>query len=123
MAEFPRPLTEREREVLQFLLSAQRPGVAELRHQAGTATVVGTCSAEGCPCVEFAVDQSAAAPAGVPTGHYIGAVTEPADPGETVWVDLWTANGWLEGIELSWIDFVPPEFPGAEDLDLIDSGP
>lgn len=110
MAEFPRPLTERETEVLQLLLSAERPGVAELRHQARMATVVGTCSAEGRPCVEFGVDQSAAAPAEVPSGHYIGAFTDPADPAQTVWVDLWTANGWLAGIELSWIDYVPPEF-------------
>ncbi len=58
--------------------------------------------------------------ADVPSGHYIGALT---DPTETVRVDLWTADGWLEELELSWIDYVPPDFPAAEELELIDRSP
>jgi hypothetical protein len=38
-ASDPRPPTQREREILDFLLSPDSPGVAELREQAKTALV------------------------------------------------------------------------------------
>lgn len=47
-----RPLTLREREVLDALLAVEFDGVADLRAQARAATVVGTCSC-GCPSIDF----------------------------------------------------------------------
>lgn len=47
-----RPLTERERAVLHALLSVDFEGVEELRKQAKTARVVGTCGC-GCPSIDF----------------------------------------------------------------------
>jgi hypothetical protein len=48
----PRPLTERERAVLDALLSAEFDGVAELRAQAAGVVVVGGCTC-GCPSIDF----------------------------------------------------------------------
>lgn len=47
-----RPLTRREREVLDALLSVEFDGVEELRAQATSATVVGGCGC-GCPSIDF----------------------------------------------------------------------
>lgn len=47
-----RPLTPREREVLDALLSVEFDGVEELRTQATSATVVGGCGC-GCPSIDF----------------------------------------------------------------------
>lgn len=53
-----RPLTPREREVLDALLAVEFDGVDELRAQAPAATVVGTCSC-GCPSIDFFKRQGA----------------------------------------------------------------
>ena len=51
----PRPLTPRERAVLDALLAAGGPGVAPLRRQAAQVSVVGGCGC-GCPSVDFRPD-------------------------------------------------------------------
>src|SRR5690349_4779712 len=48
----PRPLTTRERAVLEALLSVDFPGVENLRRQANEVLVVGKCNC-GCPSVDF----------------------------------------------------------------------
>ncbi|AHH99822.1 hypothetical protein GCM10010174_44890 [Kutzneria viridogrisea] len=53
-----RALTARERDTLNALLARDFPGAAELRAQAASARVVGTCTC-GCPTVDLAVDESA----------------------------------------------------------------
>src|ERR1700755_1437052 len=53
----PRPLTERENEILTFLLSAEFPGVEKLRQQAQTAHVIGRCQC-GCATIYLGVDES-----------------------------------------------------------------
>lgn len=53
----PRPLTADERGLLDFLLAGPVDS-PELRAQAATATVVGTCSC-GCPSIQLGVDQGA----------------------------------------------------------------
>jgi hypothetical protein len=50
-----RSLTDREREILEFLLTPSFPGVEALREQAQTAAVVGRCDC-GCATIELAVD-------------------------------------------------------------------
>jgi hypothetical protein len=52
----PRPLTTREREVLEALLSVDFPGVDGLRRQARELQVVGMCGC-GCPSVDFQRDR------------------------------------------------------------------
>src|SRR5688572_13393530 len=47
-----RPLTQRERAVLDALLTVDFPDVATLRHQATEVAVVGTCGC-GCPSIDF----------------------------------------------------------------------
>ena len=47
-----RPLTERERAVLEALLAVDFPGVEALRREAADALVVGTCGC-GCPSIDF----------------------------------------------------------------------
>lgn len=47
-----RPLTSRERAVLDALLAVEFDGVDELRKQAKSARVVGTCGC-GCPSIDF----------------------------------------------------------------------
>lgn len=48
----PRPLTARERSVLDLLLSVDLEGADRLRLQAADATVVGGCDC-GCPSIDF----------------------------------------------------------------------
>lgn len=50
--ENPRPLTDRERSILNTLLSADFDGVDDLRRQALDVVVVGMCGC-GCPSVDF----------------------------------------------------------------------
>jgi hypothetical protein len=52
-----RPLSVRERAVLDLLLSVRYPGVDELRLQAATAVVVGRCGC-GCPTFDVGVDST-----------------------------------------------------------------
>ncbi|MBQ1073317.1 hypothetical protein KBX06_09090 [Micromonospora sp. C31] len=47
-----RPLSQRERAVLEALLAVEFPGVETLRRQAREVVVVGTCGC-GCPSIDF----------------------------------------------------------------------
>jgi hypothetical protein len=47
-----RPLTERERAVLEALLAVDLRGVETLRRQASEVIVIGTCGC-GCPSIDF----------------------------------------------------------------------
>jgi hypothetical protein len=49
-----RPLTQRERAVLEALLAIDFQGVEPLRQQAAAVVVVGTCGC-GCPSIDFQV--------------------------------------------------------------------
>jgi hypothetical protein len=31
---------------------------------------------------------------------------------------LWLHDGWLSGIELAWLDYIPPELPSPDELTL-----
>ncbi len=48
----PRPLTQRERGVLEVLLSVEFDGVENLRRQVAEVVVVGVCGC-GCPSIDF----------------------------------------------------------------------
>jgi len=134
-----RPLSEREREILDLLLSLEVPGIAELREQAPTAQVVGMCEC-GCATIDLDVDRDVTPPSplGRRYGPAVRAITRPlplppnakvtdvtgvevkdADVYFTVhlWVD---EDGWLTGIEISDLVLDNPgdanPFPPAEDF-------
>jgi hypothetical protein len=141
-----RPLSEREREILFFLLSA--PGLPDaevFRRQAEVAICCGSCDC-GCASINLKVEPSAAPQAHDPPREVVGASTvdiaglhereplvfrgedghfDPAvqptdnDLQGAIGLVLWIDDGWLSGIEL-WIvgDFRRPRtFPPAELFD------
>jgi hypothetical protein len=108
---FPRPLTAREREVLDFLLSAEFPGVERLREQAGGARVASE-PRDCCPSLKLVADVTRARPASVRD--------EPVVVGAGSKSKEWTLllhvrDGWLDEMELvHYTDDVPAEFPSPD---------
>jgi hypothetical protein len=114
----PRPLTEREREVLEFLVSIDSPAAVALRTQVSAARVTGECEC-GCGAIALEVDQEQARPA--VARFPITTSNDPEDPEETLWLILWDEGGWISYVEIAWISaeaprglpstegFVPPE--------------
>jgi hypothetical protein len=101
-----RPLTDRERDVLDALLSVDFPAALALRRQARSAVVSGTCGC-GCPSIDFRVG------AGMRV-HVNASVTGSHDG-----LFLYTLDGQLGGIE--WVgvtEDVPIEFPEPARLEI-----
>jgi hypothetical protein len=113
--EFPRSLTARERATLDFLLSADVPGVEALRIQARSVRATGRCSC-GCPSIHLRVDsEQAPHAAGFPV---ISSVSDPEDSGETLWLLLFVEGGRLSYLEIAWIaERAPNEFPAPDLLE------
>jgi hypothetical protein len=101
---FPRPLTDREREVLDVLLAVDFSGVEVLREQAGTVVVVGRCDC-GCPTVYFAEH----------SGRHRLIVDGESSEGQDVL--LFAGPSGLDSMESSWTTDSPPaDFPPASSL-------
>ena len=119
MAEkFPRPLSANERAALDHLLSADFPGVEELRLQAKPVRVVGRCGC-GCPTIELSVDEAQPSLDEVTPRVVATAETTDADRTGCTHLMLWvndTDDGrrLLSGVELSWLEGPPKEFPAVE---------
>ena len=103
-----RPLTPRERSVLDLLLATDFPGAAELRVQARTARVIGRCAC-GCPTIDLAVDD--AAPVADVDGR-VAVDVDVADGGLIVFVD----DGRLSGLEYWSVGETPAEFPPPDTI-------
>jgi hypothetical protein len=106
---YPRALTDREREVLDFMLSFNDPRVEPLRGQARTAQVVGHCDC-GCATIDLQVDRAATKPSrlGSPA---LDATNGQLPPCELI---LFLDEGWLSSLEIVYYDGQPPaEFPPA----------
>jgi hypothetical protein len=101
--EMRRPLTAREQEVLEFLVSLAGPGI---RAQAATAVVTGQCDC-GCGAIAFEVDREHTAP--VELRWPITTYNDPEDPEQTTWLMLWGEDGWITDIEVSWLSGEPLE--------------
>lgn len=105
----PRPLTDRERAVLDALLAVEFPGVETLRAQA--VEVVGVCGC-GCPSIDFQRGRGMAvrADATVPDtydGLFLYTVEDP-ERGELL--------GGIEWVSVS--DTSPAEFPAPDLLEI-----
>ena len=115
----PRPLTPREREILDHLLSVEAPGVGELRQQAETA--LATPWDCGCASIDLTVDRHAAPQSSIQARAAIEAASnERAEPflELLLWVD---DEGWLSAIEV--VDYLdeheesPEAIPPPTDFD------
>ncbi len=123
----PRDLTRAEREVLEFLLSADFEGAGQLRAQVPHCRVVAVWAA-GQPSVDLAVPETVA-PAPVPDGE-IPAGSEVRDrAGQYVGeVLVWVGGGYLAAIEYAWVtDDAPDRLPDVSAMTLVrlqpESGP
>ena len=103
-----RPLTDRERDVLDALLAVEFDGVADLRRQAKDARVVGGCGC-GCPSINFYSEPG--------TGLQVR--VNAAVRGSDEELFLFTLGTRLAGIEYTSIsDQSPVELPEPGQLDI-----
>jgi hypothetical protein len=103
-----RALTKREREAIAFLLSPPDRRLEPLRVQAETAIVTGRCAC-GCATVYLAVEGNLPPARGLPSP---AAIAEPkAAAPEHNWLMLWTKDGYLTSLEVSWVERQPVELP------------
>lgn len=112
----PRELTEREREVLEFLVSIDDPAAHALRAQAATAQVTGECKC-GCGAIELDVDRERTPPVAVsfPIESF---KDDRDDPEACLWLMLWATDGWISGIEIAWLSEDGPQgLPSPEGFD------
>ena len=120
VAGYPRPLTAREREVLDALLSADFPQHEAYRAQVEAIEVVGGCTRCPCPSVDLRVDRSraTAAPEKDVAGHRPLPVNADG-PGCDLMV--FQDNGWLDSLEYVVHDAEGApvtELPAAHELDV-----
>ncbi|MFJ7218066.1 hypothetical protein [Amycolatopsis sp. NPDC098790] len=114
-----RELTRAEREVLEFLLSADFAGAEELRAQVPQCRVVAVWAA-GQPSVDLAVPETVAT-ARIADGE-IPAASEVRDAaGQYVGeVLVWVEGGRLSAIEYAWVtDDAPDRLPDVSKMKLV----
>lgn len=113
-----RPPTDRERQILEMLLTVEMPGIEELRAQVPFVQVARwNC---GCASFNIEVDRNAAPRSAITRGPAIDAETkERADYLSAFDLILWVEDGWLAGVEI--VDYVdrhgdqsPDEIPPPE---------
>lgn len=112
----PRPLTSRERAVLDHLLSADFPAAAVLRKQAEAVEVVNMCGC-GCPSIDFVLGRGLGMSARVNAAH------NDSDDGLFLWtIEDPQAGELLGGIE--WVgvtDSDPEELPEPAEITMTDA--
>jgi hypothetical protein len=113
--EFPRQLTEREAEILDFMLAVDDPRVTTLRSQRETVVATGRCTC-GCASIDLAVDRSqsqAAALCRQPIAAELDNARAALNPDEHYGLLVFLDDGWLSLLEIWWIEKPPLEFPPA----------
>jgi hypothetical protein len=115
----PRAPTEREIEVVNFLLPDDAfPDVEIYREQAGHLQVTGRCGC-GCPSVALSVDASRARQASF-RGEPLLPVEAEGIGEDFVQVILFARHGWLEYRELvCFCEPAAPAFPPLSELRLV----
>ena len=109
-----RPLTPRERDVLDFLLQGSDPIASALRNQVRVARVLQ--EAECCPSIHLYAEPREAERA--PTDRVLVIEAQYSDrPEQTVRL-VTSANGWLSHLELVHVGGIPApkEFPRPSEL-------
>ena len=101
----PRPLTQREQDVLHLLVGSLRPG-HPARAEASTVQVVGRCTCETCPTINFTLSETDFTTREViHAGHPSGLIL------------LFIDDGHLSCLELAPNDNTPVlEFPPASEI-------
>lgn len=98
-----RPLTEREREILELLLAVDVEGIEELREQ--VSHVRGARWNCGCASFNLVVDKTNAPRSTVTRSPLSEASSrEQDDPYRNYQLLLWVTDGWLSGVEI--VDYV-----------------
>jgi hypothetical protein len=106
---FPRSLTERERVVMQAMLTVSFPGVEELRAQLPALLVSGRCRC-GCPTIDFSQPVELSG-----LRHVVNATVRGTNDG----LVLFTSEGFLCSLEYAGTsDEHPDEFPAPDQLDV-----
>lgn len=113
---FPRQLTAREAEILDFLLGVDDPRIEPLREQRKSVVATGICGC-GCASIDLAVDRERYKPAAICrqpiSADFDPARTDLADPMEAGGLLVFLDEGWLSLLEIWWIERPPSEFPPA----------
>ena len=113
--EYPRALTDREAEILDFLLGMDDDRLVPLREQAKTAVVTGPCAC-GCATIDLAVDRDKGRPADL-CSPVVSADSRAAVGIQAVGLLLFLDKGWLSSLEIWYVDAPPREFPAATVFD------
>lgn len=111
---FPRPLTGREAEILEFMLSAGFPGDEALREQAARAVVTEQCTC-GCATIDFGFDADAPVAAELRGAPLVQTRARDMDE-RPVSLMLFVRDGRLASLEIVWYDEsqMTGEFPAPE---------
>jgi hypothetical protein len=113
-----RPLTQREREILEMLLAVDADGIEELREQARHAQAARwSC---GCASFDLVVDRERSPRSSLAARPAVEASSkERDDVSRSFDLLLWVDDGWLSGVEI--VDYVfwhgdesPDEIPPRE---------
>ena len=112
---YPRKLTRREAQVLDFILAVEDPRAEPLRRQRMSAVVTGICGC-GCASINLAVDRVRPDAADLCSQPLAAGLTKDAiaklpDPNEYFGLLLFLDEGWLSFLEIWWIQKPPAEFP------------
>ena len=98
-----RPLTEREREILEHLLTVDVEGIEELREQ--VPRVLGARWNCGCASFNLIVDKAKAPRSKITKSPLAEASPKvDGDPDSYYELLLWVTDGWLSGVEI--VDYV-----------------
>jgi hypothetical protein len=94
-----RPLTDREREILEMLLSVEEEGIGELRTQVSYAQAARwDC---GCSSFDLKVDRARAPQSSISARPAVEAITKNRDDVNHAFdLLLWVNDGWLDGVEI-----------------------
>jgi hypothetical protein len=119
--ENPRPLSDAEKCIIDFLLSQEFPGADELRSQVDQTLAIGKCDC-GCPTINLKVAESA--PRSLPQSGrgplpYEGSVA-PGGDDPVGGIILFSSDGYLSSLEFYGFEDSPPhDWPNLDQIDLV----
>ena len=111
---FPRPLTGREAETLEFMLSAAFPGNEVLREQSSRAMVVEQCTC-GCATIDFELTGNAPVAPEIQGAPLVQTRAKDMDA-HPAGLMLFVRDGRLSSLEIVWYDEsqMTGEFPAPD---------